>query len=370
MIQHKMLKPVELEFNGRAGEYFRIWIVNILLTILTLGVYSAWAKVRNKQYFYGNTLLDGSPFEYNASPVAILKGRLVVVAILATYYIVVQFFPLSEGLFLLLFFLVLPWLVMRSLMFNARYSAYRNLHFTFEKNLSDSVKTFIGFGLLIPLTLGLAYPFYMHAIQKYRVDNHGYGQYAFYLKSAVKAFYKYYLIALLILVLVVILAGVVMGVFFGGSMLVFTGANDPENMPDMGPSAVMSIFIMMIIYLLAYFIAFAYIKTKIFNTVWSNTTLNKASAHVLSLPTVPLMAFEGLLETKQMFFIYITNLIGIVVSMGLLIPWAKVRLAKYRIENLTVASIADLRVITAKEREQVGTIGSEMGDILDIDIGI
>src|SRR5258707_6333866 len=47
---------VPLRFTGRAGEYFRIWIVNICLSIVTLGIYSAWAKVRRKRYFYGNTL--------------------------------------------------------------------------------------------------------------------------------------------------------------------------------------------------------------------------------------------------------------------------------------------------------------------------
>lgn len=35
-------------FTGSAGEYFRIWIVNIALSIVTLGIYSAWAKVRTK----------------------------------------------------------------------------------------------------------------------------------------------------------------------------------------------------------------------------------------------------------------------------------------------------------------------------------
>lgn len=41
-------------FTGNGREYFRIWIVNTLLTILTLGIYSAWAKVRKKRYIYGN----------------------------------------------------------------------------------------------------------------------------------------------------------------------------------------------------------------------------------------------------------------------------------------------------------------------------
>ena len=44
--------PLPFRFDGRAGEYFRIWIVNVMLT---QGIYSAWAKVRTNKYFYRNT---------------------------------------------------------------------------------------------------------------------------------------------------------------------------------------------------------------------------------------------------------------------------------------------------------------------------
>ena len=40
---------VSLKFTGKAGEYFRIWIVNVCLSVVTLGIYSAWAKVRRKR---------------------------------------------------------------------------------------------------------------------------------------------------------------------------------------------------------------------------------------------------------------------------------------------------------------------------------
>ena len=56
-----------VEFRGRGGEYFRIWIVNIALSVLTLGIYTAWAKVRTQRYFYGNTYLAGESFVYHAS---------------------------------------------------------------------------------------------------------------------------------------------------------------------------------------------------------------------------------------------------------------------------------------------------------------
>src|SRR5881394_1643390 len=63
------------EFTGNARDYFGIWVVNLFLTIVTLGIYSAWAKVRKKRYFHGNTWVAGGNFEYHGDPVAILKGR-------------------------------------------------------------------------------------------------------------------------------------------------------------------------------------------------------------------------------------------------------------------------------------------------------
>jgi hypothetical protein len=53
-------------FTGEWTEYFKIWIVNVLLTIVTLGIYAAWAKVRKRRYFYANTKLFGHTFEYLA----------------------------------------------------------------------------------------------------------------------------------------------------------------------------------------------------------------------------------------------------------------------------------------------------------------
>src|SRR2546421_6112345 len=78
-------RQVQPEFTGTAAEYFRIWIVNLFFTLATLGIYSAWAKVRKRRYFYGSTRLDGDSFDYFASPKAILNGRIIAVAIFAIY---------------------------------------------------------------------------------------------------------------------------------------------------------------------------------------------------------------------------------------------------------------------------------------------
>ena len=58
----KQSRTFPVEFSGSAREYFRIWIVNLCLTLLTAGIFSAWAKVRKKRYYYSHTTLMGLLF--------------------------------------------------------------------------------------------------------------------------------------------------------------------------------------------------------------------------------------------------------------------------------------------------------------------
>ena len=57
----------QIEFGGTAKGYFGIWIVNLILSIITLGIYSAWAKVRRQTYFKSHTELFGASFGYHAT---------------------------------------------------------------------------------------------------------------------------------------------------------------------------------------------------------------------------------------------------------------------------------------------------------------
>src|SRR5271154_1264459 len=77
--------PEQVHFTGTGGEYFGIWIVNLLLTIVTLGIYSAWAKVRRLQYFYRHTEVAGSSFDFHGSAPRILIGRVIAFVMLIAY---------------------------------------------------------------------------------------------------------------------------------------------------------------------------------------------------------------------------------------------------------------------------------------------
>ena len=74
-----------VEFTGSGREYFRVWIVNLLLSIVTLGLYTPWARRRTAQYFFGHTLVAGSPLEFTAQQRRMVVGFLVVVLLTLAY---------------------------------------------------------------------------------------------------------------------------------------------------------------------------------------------------------------------------------------------------------------------------------------------
>ena len=133
------LNPVDFQFHGKAGEFFRIWIVNVCLTIITLGIYSAWAKVRTNQYFYGHTSLGDSRFEYTAQPMQILKGRLIAFGAFMLYQLIVSVMPILGLPILLVFALVMPWIIVRSLMFRHFNTRYRNIRLGFYRQLRGCI---------------------------------------------------------------------------------------------------------------------------------------------------------------------------------------------------------------------------------------
>ena len=147
-------------FTGRAAEYFRIWIVSLCLSLVTLGVYSAWGKVRKRRYLYAHTELDGTGFDYRASPMAILRGRILALLLFGGFALSGHFVPVVQWVFIALLVALSPWIVVAAARFNARNSTYRNIAFAFDGRVREAAWVFVGGAVLSLLTLGLAYPWY------------------------------------------------------------------------------------------------------------------------------------------------------------------------------------------------------------------
>lgn len=323
-------RPVPFHFSGSGNEYFRIWIVNILLTLLTLGVYSAWAKVRRNRYFYGHTSLGDASFEYLAEPMAILKGRLIAFALFTVYALAGHFWAPAQIVFFVLFMAALPWLVVKSLMFRARYTAYRHIRFNFTGVYREALMMYVLLPMLLVPTLGLLFPYVVFRQKQFMVTRSAYGTAAFTFQAVPRDFYKIYLIALGVVVLAALLSAALMPLV-------------PWLMPIlMAP---------------LYLWLFAYVTSQTSNRVFNSARLE-------------MHGFRSTLATKDLFLLYLTNALAIVFTLGVFIPWARVRLARYRAESLELLAVGELTRFVASEQKKVSSAGEEVGEMFDIDIGL
>ncbi len=328
--------PFRFEGNGR--EYFRIWIVNILLSIVTLGVYSAWAKVRNQRYFYGNTYLDNHSFEYRASPLAILRGRLIAVVFLLAYVLGGHFVPWLPLLLMLVFILAFPELICRSMAFRHYNSAYRNIRFGFDGRYGEAFTAFVLWPLLGVLTLGLLYPFAIWRQRNFYVIHSRYGRSYFIPEFGPGAFYRIYLLGGGLILLGVILASIAAGL----ATNVFGEIAQLVGLPFM---------------LIAILLGSSYISAETHNVVFGQALLQK----------------HGFLSTQtghRLAWIRLGNALLIVLTLGLGIPWAKVRLARYRAECLQLRVDGSLDNFVSEEARQRSAIGEEVGEAFGLDIGL
>jgi uncharacterized membrane protein YjgN (DUF898 family) len=106
-----------------------------------------------------------------------------------------------------------------------------------------------------------------------------------------------------------------------------------------------------------YVLGYAYIRSRSGNLVWNNTRLGP-------------LRFKSTLLWKDLLRLYVTNAIGIIVSLGLLIPWAVIRTWKYRADNTRVFQDGPLAQFQGSDRSNVAAIGAETIDIFDLDLSI
>lgn len=352
------------EFLGSTSAYFRIWIVNILLTVLTLGIYSAWAKVRTNRYFYAHTRVAGSHFEYLANPIAILKGRVLAVLILLAYVFVVQLYPLAEPALLLVLFLVAPLIIVRAFAFRNRNTAYRNIRFGFDGSYGQAFVVFVLWPVAGVLSLGLLIPHAVHMQKRFIVQNSRYGLSHFDFEASSGRFYRAFLVFSLILLVAVVLgslSALPMAQEMQSYLATMDSNADPDQMPEIPPELLGAMIsysaAFMAILLAGYLLALGYFHAMIGNLVYASSALVDNG-------------FQATLSGPRLAFIYFTNALAVLLSLGLARPWAAIRLARYRAACLSMITASGLDEFVAGERDRSSAAGEEFGEVFDMDVGL
>jgi uncharacterized membrane protein YjgN (DUF898 family) len=337
-------RNLQLSFTGSGSEFFRIWIVNALLSIVTLGIYSAWAKVRTLQYFYRNTRLDGATFDYHGRPTAILKGRAIIFVMVLAYKAAIHVAPILALVLAIALAAVFPYLLVRSLRFRMANSSYRGLRFAFTGKDAEGYKVFLLWPILTVLSLYLLAPFAHQRFKRYQHNHTRFGTAPFAFEATASAFYGVYLRTAFVVAIFLIGGGLV-----GGSLAAAAGRT---------PAAMAMVFGMMTIGLyLGLMLIGPYFAARLQNLVWNNTTL---APH----------RFCSEVRAGQLFGIVLTNFILTALTLGLFYPFARVRSTRYRVESVTMIAAGPLDAFVAGEQQQVGALGEAAVDWYDIDIAL
>jgi uncharacterized membrane protein YjgN (DUF898 family) len=356
-------------FSGRGGEYFRIWIVNLLLTIITLGIYGAWAKVRRLRYFYGHTTLAGSSFEYHAQPKQILIGRLIALALLLPYYLMKYWRPLWALAFVVVILAALPFIIVRSQRFHLRMSSWRNVRFNYVGTYGAAAAAYLGWGLLTVLSLGLLAPYADLQRQRLKIAYSRFGGVPFEYGARPGRFYVAYLVAIGVGLLAIIGFFVLIGVLFALTMgLTSIAASGGlsnylkhvfEGPGNLGSKAavVIGIVTFYVAYFVVLFLPYAIAKARTTNESLGSTRLR---AHRL----------KSTLGSVGLWGILVSNLLLVLVTLGLFAPWAHVRLVRYQMQHTSLLASGSLDDFVNEPQVQTGAAAQELSDFMDLDFGL
>ncbi len=160
----KGAKDYEIKFHGRDKQYLGLSLFNILLTVITLGLYYPWAKCAIRKFLWQETEIDGSRFEWHGTGKEMFKGFIKAYLIFGLLFLTIKFGPMflppKTVLWVILFSYILiialiPLAIHGMMKYRLSRTSYRGIHFGYRGELKTFYKkTSLDF-LFTILTLGI-----------------------------------------------------------------------------------------------------------------------------------------------------------------------------------------------------------------------
>ena len=302
-------------FHGSGGDLFKITIVNILLTIVTAGIYYFWGRTRVRRYVYSQVEFEGDRFVYHGTGKELFLGWLKGVGFLVASWALLGLLGWVAGIapggpaFIFIIYLpilaIIPVIIVGSLRYRLSRASWRGIRFSFRGQVGRFYGPYFKGLLFTVLTIGFYGPYFATYIRRFIVENTRFGTRELQFDGHGKDLFKKYVIMFFLL------------------------------LPTLG------------LYQLWY-AAFSH------RYYWGRTTLG--AAKIRSTVTG-----GGLLK------LFLLNGVIVLVTLGLGAPWATVRSMRYLMDNLCVDGEIDFASITQDYQEATAT-GEEVGNILDIDM--
>lgn len=355
-------RTLALSFTGDGREYFRIWVVNLLLTLATFGIYSAWAKVRRLQYFDRNTVLAGASFDFHGNPRAVLAGRLLSVVLLVAYHYAFGFSTTFGVMVIVGLLLAFPYLMRGALRFRLGNTSYRGLRLGFDGSVGQAYLAWLPPALAVvlpgtmlalypekPLLEVLVLPLYlawplMHArIRHFQHAHLLFGDQHSQYEVKARRFYRFYLVSSGLVVVVTIAA-------FAAARLAGNAAGSDDR-----TSAMAGYLIGIVMLYLFYLLTIPYMMVRVSNLAWSNTRF-------------PGIRFRSTLPARAFMKLQTRNALLTVLSLGLYRPFAVVNVYRFRLAHLHIDVDVDIEAACARVAPRGGAAGDSVADGFGIDL--
>ena len=353
-------EPIRFSFSGRGRDYLSLWLTNWILTIATLGIYSAWAKVRRLQYTHQNTQLGGYAFNFHGEPRAILIGRVIAVVLLVMASIgdffqeISLLVSVSSAFYLALSF-GYPWFMRSSMRFYSRNSSYRNVRFKFKGDLGEIYIIYILGGLLTVFTLGLGFPYLIYRLRRYHVENNYWGNNKFSFNASKGSFFGIYFLHIIITIMIY---AAVMGLAISYGYAHFgtiKNMDEPTGeLDDPATQALIFIFAAVLLFFVIYKIATSITQDWIFKVSWNHTHIENSH-------------FSCDLNVFALYAIRFACFALSLLTLGLFTPFAHMIIAKRRIESLRFTPAHDFDPHQA-ELDIDTTRSAEVAEMMDFDL--
>lgn len=358
---HPTLIPHKLPFvfSATTAGYARLWLSNLVLSILTLGVYSAWAKVRHLKYLYGHTKVAGGRFGYHGSPIAILKGRALMVTVFILWQLAAEFTPWLMQTLGLVATVAAPWLAVQAMRFRLANTSWSGMRCHFDGDTRAAYRAFGKSWLTLLLSLGLLWPLATLQKQRYLLPHSRLGQASLAIAPCLRKLYLAGFGCLLVAVLYGVgfaaLGGVI---WFTGNTIGLPGWVNGHFGPG-GMRAINGVFngMLGVLWLLA---TLGYSRMAI-----NRVLLNHTSLVVDKVPHRLRMA----LTSRTLFALSFSNTVALAFSLGLAWPWVHIRTLRATFDQLTLQGGADLAQLYAQGQGQYDARGDELAGLLALDLG-
>lgn len=385
-----------IQFTGSGSEYFRIWIVNLLLILVTLGLYLPWAKVRRLRYFYSNTLIDSDPLHFHGEPLQMFKGIMIVTVSSFLFSLLDYFWYVSNLIFIVVVFVLVPILFLLTMRYRLSNTSWRGLCFAFDGTIKDAYRAFapmipsfflvfafalidqftthsvnpsdisdqelkvyawLVFGIFIVANI-VVLPWCFYRLKSYQLQNYRFSSEAAVLTAKVE---DYYLILLECVGLFLITTFTILMLWTPFFMEGFIRGKTPLD----GFS-----FCTLLVMLFGGLIGFLFIALSLFvllpisivgsiqNLVWNGTH----SEH---------LQFSSTLRLKEAMALSTKNWLLTLLTLGLYRPYAVIAMTRFRLEAVQIECSVDPSQWTAgSSTTQSNAIGVASGDFWGIDVGL